>query len=440
MTERTDDSWYYSFLPYNMAAGSTSPLIPLFFTEALKGSLAEVGLVSALASAASVPANIMWGNLSDTIKQRRLFILIGFGGMALALLMMGISTDIASYFFANFMLGLLSTAAPPIGTVLILEVFKKEEWAKRLGDFSRVGGIGWVMGLALGSIWLLMMTGADQATPMRALFILAATISALSVLLALKWIPEPERRIERRTIDLKLLQYPLVIFEKARYLPNRIVHVVNVSRGNLRFSSFPPALRRYYSVVFFLFMGSFSFYVVLPVFLKSYVGISSALVFAIYIASSLISALAYRHAGGLVARKGGKGIQKVTALGRMLLFPLFFLITLIPLDQTSIVVVFLILHGLIGLCWAGLSVAGSSLVSNLSYREFRAEGMGMYNATQGLAAIAGSIIGGILAQLFGYAITFGVASIFVAIGVILLTRIDVDTPTSEGDGPKANTL
>jgi hypothetical protein len=42
---------------------------------------------------------------------------------------------------ANFMLGLLATAAAPVGTVLILESFKKEEWAKRLGDFSKVGGI-----------------------------------------------------------------------------------------------------------------------------------------------------------------------------------------------------------------------------------------------------------------------------------------------------------
>jgi MFS family permease len=85
MTEGKDDCWYYSFLPYNMSMGSISPLIPLFFTEALGGSLSGVGIVSALSSAASVPGNIMWGNLSDTTRRRRLFVLLGFGGLALAL-------------------------------------------------------------------------------------------------------------------------------------------------------------------------------------------------------------------------------------------------------------------------------------------------------------------------------------------------------------------
>ncbi len=440
LNDRSDDQWYYSFLPYNMAGGSTSPLIPLFITEALRGTLADVGMVSAIASAASVPANIMWGNLSDTIKRRRLFVLLGFSGLALALFMMGVSTDISSYFFANFMLGLLSTAAAPIGTVLILEVFQRNEWAKRLGDFSRVGGIGWVIGLALGSVWLMLMTGEDQVTPMRALFIMAASLSVLSVLLAFKWIPEPEERIERRTVDLKLLQYPLVIFEKARYLPNRIVHVVSVSAGNLRLSCFPPALRRYYLVIFLLFTGSFSFYVVLPVFLNSYVGLSSSVVFAIYVASALLSALNYRRAGRIVSERGGKVVQNMSAFGRMMLFPSFFLMTLLPLGETALILGFLLLHALVGLCWAGLSVAGSSLVSNLSIKEFRAEGMGMYNAIQGLAAIAGSILGGVVAQFLGYLVTFLLASLFILAAILLLRRIDVETPAADEIGSGTSPL
>lgn len=440
MAEESDDKWYYSFLPFNVSGGSTSPLIPLFITEALGGTLGDVGMASALSSAASVPSNILWGNLSDTIKRRKIFVLLGFGGLALALFMMGVSTDLASYFFANFMLGLLSTAAAPIGTVLILEVFKREEWAKRLGEFSRVGGIGWVIGLALGSVWLMLMTGSDQVTPMRALFILAASISALSILLAIKWIPEPEQNLERRTVDLKVLDYPILIFEKARYLPNRLVHVLHVGASNLSFNNFPKSLRRYYMVAFFIFAGGLCFYVALPIFLKSYVGLSSSMVFVIYVGSSLMAALTYRTAGKLVAEIGGKKVQWLAASGRIILFPSFFLVTLLPMAEWTFVVVFILLHALVGLCWAGLSVAGNALVSNLSYKEFRAEGMGMYNATQGLAAIAGSVIGGFVAQLFGFLVVFLVASGFMLIAVLTLRNIDIDTPTSDEEGPKARTV
>ena len=65
-----DEKWYYSFLPNNMAGGSTSPLIPLFLTEGLGGTVAQVGLLSAISSMASVPSNILWGNLSDAVKKR----------------------------------------------------------------------------------------------------------------------------------------------------------------------------------------------------------------------------------------------------------------------------------------------------------------------------------------------------------------------------------
>jgi len=437
MRKRSDDKWYYSFLPFNVSGGSTSPLIPLFVTEGLRGTLADVGMVSALSSAASVPGSILWGNLSDTTKQRKLFVLLGFGGLGLALFMMGISTSIASYLFANFLLGLLSTAAAPIGTVLILEVYKREEWATRLADFSRVGGLGWVTGLALGSIWLIVMQDASSVTPMRALFILAGTLSTLSILLAMKWIPEPESKVERRSVDLHLLDFPLIVYEKARYMPNRILHVLSLSATNISINNFPLRLRKYYVVVFLIFAGALCFYVALPIYLKSYVGISSGEVFLIYVASSAASTLSYRYSGSLVGRRGGKSVQKNSILARILLFPTFFLVTLLPLNQLGLVMAFLFLHAMVGIAWAGLSVAGSALVSNLCYKEFRAEGMGMYNATQGLAAIAGSIIGGFSAQLMGYLVTFLLASGMLLAAFLLLSFIDVETSPDEKT-PKGN--
>ena len=58
--DKKDEKWYYTFLPYNIAGGSTNPIIPLFVTEGLKGTVAQVGIVSAITSLAAVPANILW--------------------------------------------------------------------------------------------------------------------------------------------------------------------------------------------------------------------------------------------------------------------------------------------------------------------------------------------------------------------------------------------
>ncbi len=212
MGDKKKERWYYSFLPNNMSGGSTSPLItPLFVTEALGGTVAQVGLVSAISSAASVPSNILWGNLSDTMKKRRLFVFIGFGGMALAMLLMAFSASVAGYLFANFMLGLLACAATPVGTVLILESFEKDEWAEHLGDFSKVSGIGWLAGLVLGTVWLATLgSGNDPITSMRALFVVAAALSIVSMLLAYFLVPEPDRNIERHTIDPREVRSPMM--------------------------------------------------------------------------------------------------------------------------------------------------------------------------------------------------------------------------------------
>lgn len=439
--KKNEESWYYTFLPYNIAGGSTSPLIPLFVTEGLKGSLTQVGIVSAISSIASVPANILWGNLSDTTKKLRPFVLIGFGGMAFALFMMAISTTIPSYYLANFFFGLLASAAAPVGTVLVLESFGKHEWARRLGDFSKVGGIGWVAGLILGSLWLEFMPGAKESVfSLRALFLVASLLALASLFLALKWVPEPEEKLRREHIDRSISEQPIIVFEKVRYFPHRLLHVLRISTKNLNIRNFPSNLRKYYIMTFLAFTGFLTFYVGLPIYLRNYVGISNSEVFVVFLASSAVSAITYSIAGKWVARYGGKKMQAAAFAGRIVLFPSFFAVTFLPLTKEWLIIALCILHGLIGFCWANLSVAGNALVSNMSYSEFRTESLGIYNAIQGLGSITGSFIGGIVAEYFGFFATFVIASLFVLCAVIILLILDVEKGPSEQEGPHATYL
>ena len=435
MGQRKDEErWYYSFLPNNMAGGATSPLIPLFVTEVLGGPLSQVGLVSAFSSLASVPSNIIWGNLSDTVRKRRVFVLIGFGGLALALLMMALATSVNSYLFANFMMGALSTAAAPAGTVLILESFKRSEWAQRLGDFSKVGGIGWVAGLIVGTIWLSSFETGMGEFAMRALFLVGAALSTLSMVLAYRWVPEPHFKLDRRLIDGPLLDIPLMLAERARYLPHRVAHVLLISSRNIRANNFTPDLRRYYACVFVTFTGFHTFFVAFPVFLKQYVGLLSWEVFLIYVAASLASAMTYSAAGRWAARMGSKKLLAASVAGRIILFPMAFAVTMLALGRAEIIAIFCLLHGLIGFFWANISVSGNHIVAKISYPNFRAESTGVYGSMQGMAIITGAIIGGFVGQYMGYQALFMLSSMFMAVGLIMLSKIDTEREPS-GDGP-----
>ena len=130
--------WFYAYLPNGMAGGATSPLIPLF-TRILGGTVADVGAVAAASSIASVPAFIGWGNLSDHLRRRKAFVLVGFLGTALSLFLMGVSQSVSDFYLANLLAGVLGAASAPVGTVLILETTKQEGWASRIAVFSRIG-------------------------------------------------------------------------------------------------------------------------------------------------------------------------------------------------------------------------------------------------------------------------------------------------------------
>jgi MFS family permease len=434
--DKKEEKWYYTFLPYNVAGGSTNPIIPLFLTEGLKGTVGQVGLVSAITSIAAVPANILWGNLSDTMQKRKPFIIMGFLGMGLALLLMGLSTSIPQYYLANFMLGLLAAAVAPVGTVLVLESFEKKDWPKRLGDFSRVGGLGWVVGLLIGTFWLMLLNGSDGENSTRALFMLAAALCLVSTILAFRWVPESKRKIRRECIDPDDLEHAHAhIIERARYLPQRVMFVAKVSAKNLKLANFPANLKRYYVVTFLAFAGFLSFYVAFPIFLSQHVGLKDSDIFIIYIASSVASVLTYSFVGRLIGRVGGKRIQVITFGSRIFIFPAFFMVTLLNLPFAVLFIVLMVLHAMAGLCWAGISVSGNAMVSRMSYHDFRTQSLGMYSSIQGVAAIFGSVLGGYIAQYFGYQAEFLMASLFILAGLVLLLLTNVELSPGDEEGP-----
>ncbi|MFA5314041.1 MAG: MFS transporter, partial [Methanomassiliicoccales archaeon] len=218
----------------------------------------------------------------------------------------------------------------------------------------------------------------------------------------------------------------LNMIEKARYLPHRILYTLEVSRNSLKLRNFSPTLKAYYLIVFLAFTGFLTFYVALPIFLYKEVGLANADVFIVYLASSVASALTYGWMGRTIGRKGGKTVQAVCFTARVLIFPSFFLVTMIDMPSSVLFASLLVLHAGAGLCWAGLSVAGNAIVGDLAPKEFRTQSLGLYNSIQGIATILGSLIGGFVAAAFGYGFVFALASGFIVIALALLLVIDLN--------------
>jgi len=415
------EKWYYAFLPHGMAGGVTQPAVPLYTTVGLGGTVADVGIVSAASSLASIPAFLFWGAASDAMHRRRLFLLIGFVGMALSFLFMAVAATVREYYMANLLLGALAAASAPIGPVLILETAQEREWPQRLALFNRLGGLGWVAGLGIGAAWVAVeATGIGLGAILQALFVIGAALALLSALLAWRWVPEPTTTVDRHSVHLPDLT--LWFAEKGRYVPQRVLHYFDprrmVGKGKL-----PSALQAYLASAFLLFAGFTAFYAIFPVFLVQVALLPLSQVFVTYLMGHLVSALSYPAVGRWVAARGARHAQLVASTGRVVLFPSFFLLTLLPITPAAAFAAVLVLHTLVGLCWAAINVSGSMIVSRLAHPEARAEAMGAYNAMQGFGAVLGPVAGGLVAGGLGFGYGFVAAAAFVAVGVVILARL-----------------
>lgn len=407
--------WFYSYLPQGIAGGATSPLIPLF-AYALGASLGDVGIIAAATSVASVPAFMLWGSLSDRLKARKAFLVLGFLGTAASFFAMGICFNLSEFYLANLLIGFLGAASAPVGAVLVMETTERERWPSRLAFMSQLTGVGYIAGLSLGAVWLAVgpaILGSMSA--MRGLFVIGAALGLLAGFLAGIWLEEPREYLERRSIHLVEALYRV---ERVKFLPMRMLHYLDFR--NRKASKLSRPLRSYLGTVFLLFSGFTAFYGFFPILLEQVYGLSESEVFAVYIAGQVASVTAYLRVGQWVRDRGSRRTQLYASLGRTVLFPSFLLFVLVPLSPAAILAGILLLHAGVGLCWALINISGSTLVSDLAPEDARAEAMGAYNAVQGFGSILGPLLGGFVAEFYGYPAGIGVSVAFILAGACLL--------------------
>jgi hypothetical protein len=185
-------------------------------------ALSTVAEVGTIGSPPTSVQNIIWQSIRYDPAQ--IFVLIASTGNGL--LTMGMSMDMGTY-YRQFPARGNSAAAAPVSTVIILESYVKMNGQGSV--ICKISGIGG-LGLVLGTVWLQFASDdGSTVTAMRGLFITASALCVVSMLLALKWVPEPKRKMERREAAEEIPPGKLIHFERGRYAPVKIMHIMKVS-------------------------------------------------------------------------------------------------------------------------------------------------------------------------------------------------------------------
>ena len=392
--------WRVGFFFHEMGYGLLSVFLPLYVI-AIGGSLFEIGVLTSVALLFSIPASFMWGYLCDRSRRYKRYILLSFIASAILLYSFTYTSNVMLLILLYTVMSILHMAHEAPKNVLIAELYSRQDWDKSFASYEGFTEVGWLIGLLLGFIASTLKFGS-----VNTLFICAG-LNLVAFLLSAAFVRDPALVFERSlvTIEKSVDFASRGIFVASSVLDGAVV-TTRLKKENV--NAFCLGLILFSLATSILFTP-------MPVFVSRIVSaavLPAGLVFAIFVLNSGGGVLGY-----VLARRRSEEPMTKSSSGRLVLFRGVFAFLLILTVQLSAL-------GSVGLTTGVLIILGLLnalfLVSvlSLSMEVIPAGKAGLFNVLIGIGAAAGSFVGPLIAQTFGY--PFGFLDAFMVSGVMFI--------------------
>ncbi len=130
------------------------PILP-YYSRQMGASALELGLLMASYSAVQLIVTPFWGDMSDRIGRKPIF-LIGLFGYGLSFIIYGVATHLWMLFAARMIGGALSGSLYPASLAYIADVTEHEERGQAMGLLGAASGLGMIFGPSISgvlSVW-----------------------------------------------------------------------------------------------------------------------------------------------------------------------------------------------------------------------------------------------------------------------------------------------
>ncbi|TKX57034.1 MFS transporter [Halorubrum sp. SS7] len=440
-TRHMSERWLYAWGLASVAFGGASLVVPLYVVD-LGGGPFVLGVLAAVAAVVGVPGALWFGRIADRTGRRRGLVLVALVGATLAVAVVPLTERIAAVIAANAVVWFAFAAATPVVTLLVVADAPESAWSDRIADLNRYQGIGWALGLLLGTAWT--VGGAAVASPAaatRTLFAPLAAAAGLSCVAAARSLPaDPPRAGAEGTVDLpsgsrvrRALRSADRFAVRGATLPGALARTDFRGLDPRRVAArFTPALAAYFLAALLFLTGFSAFFAPLPAFLTE-TGFGSGGTFALYLVNSVAAAVAFGAAGRLAADGNAVRLQVGGLVARGVLLPLV-AVAGAALGASALGFVAVgVAFAAVGLTWAVIAVTAGVIVTRLAPAAIRGEALGAYAALGALAGGIGSVLGGWLAAM-GYGLAFAAAGALVLAGAAVALAVGRRV---DGGGPGA---
>jgi len=430
------EQWHLAVGLANLVLGTASVLIPLAVADVYGRSAGAVGLLASLVSLVGVAGSLLWGRLSDAAHRRKPFIVLSYAAVGLCFLAISFATSFGQLALFNMLMNFFWIANSSVAVLIVIENRDPETWERRIGHLNQFGAIGWVAGLALGSLWTAILSGSiGDAATIRWLFVTIGLASLAASFLAFRFVPRTIARFTHRRFRGAVVALGNFIVERARFAPLHLYHRLNPRRiGRLltRPEGFRPGTRRFLLSTLLTFTGLGLFGIPLPLVLVERFGFPSSTVFLLFMIQHLGIVFAYPLASRRIRRLGNRSVQAAAVALRFLLFAgaAGYLFASPRVPSMAILVAAFVLYGA---TWSYFQLSGVALTSRLAREENRGAALGLYNALAGLGWILAGLGSGWLSEWGGYGAAFSAAAALLALSLVVLRTVPDPVKTTGKD-------
>jgi MFS transporter, DHA1 family, tetracycline resistance protein len=410
--------------PFALINGSAVGLVPILLpVAAARYGIGHVGLVMGAFNLGAVAAPAV-GFLADRYRLHRLLAAAcaAISGASLWLFPLANAPLQPLLGLAN---GAGFAGAVTVANLLIVERRPKAEWNRRLGWLETALSIGQGGGLFLAA-WL---SGLSTREGLMIAAIVPGAAIPLSLLLIPRMAGTAARQGARDGAGAPALHGSARRwFRTAGHVgewgpasPSRMHHPharslagIKRSLGLLR-GPFGWLLAAWIPA----YAGAAVIFALYPVLFAHAFGVrpqESAIAFAVVV---LLSLPLFVLAGRVSQRHGAAEILSGALAARVVLLSALAVLAAVGHVPAAVP---LAAFGGIMFAWSFLSVASPSLTGQLTSGDEEGDAQGALNAASGLAGLAGSVVGGAVADLWGYPAALGMGAAAILLGLVIFSR------------------
>jgi MFS family permease len=375
--------WRVGFFFHEVAFGLLSIFLPLYVVS-IGGSLLDVGLMASVATFLAIPASFFWGYICDKTGKCKRYILISFFASSAVLCFFTFTRDIGLFIVLYVVMAVFHVAHEPPKNVLIAELYSREEWERSFAFYEGFTEVGWLIGLVMGVF--ISFLGFNSTTTL----LICSGLNFLAFALSLFLVSDPLLVFERGLVRIeKSIDFTCRGITIASKVLEGFPTSESLAEENLAlFCS---------GLVFFAFATS-TLFTPLPIFLAQNLGLTTSMVYAVYVLNSSAGVVGYFLTGKrLELHEEKMRLQKVVILRSTLAFLLaIFAISIQAMFPFALVLAFM------GFAYALYHVYALSLTMEL----IPAGMAGLFDALLGLGSAAGAYLGPYIAQTFSFTYAF----------------------------------